>query len=67
MLVFHDVLGLVEVERPKVVRASANGGPREALVRWGGDVRQGTFPGTQECYRLPEELRETIANWKAPA
>ncbi|TYL92622.1 3-methyl-2-oxobutanoate hydroxymethyltransferase [Bradyrhizobium rifense] len=65
VLVFHDVLGLTEGHRPKFVRAYANGfqSLQEALSRWAADVRNGAFPTSQESYRLPEGLRDTVANW----
>ncbi|MET4072720.1 3-methyl-2-oxobutanoate hydroxymethyltransferase [Bradyrhizobium sp. S3.2.6] len=65
VLVFHDVLGLTEGHRPKFVRAYANGFQllQEALSRWAADVRNGAFPTSQESYRLPEGLRDTVANW----
>ncbi|MGL9623915.1 3-methyl-2-oxobutanoate hydroxymethyltransferase [Bradyrhizobium sp. U531] len=65
VLVFHDVLGLTEGHRPKFVRAYANGFQvlQEALSRWAVDVRNGAFPTPQESYRLPEGLRDTVANW----
>ncbi|MET4024105.1 3-methyl-2-oxobutanoate hydroxymethyltransferase [Bradyrhizobium sp. S3.2.12] len=65
VLVFHDVLGLTEGHRPKFVRAYANGFQllQEALSRWAADVRNDAFPTSQESYRLPEGLRDTVANW----
>ncbi|MCS3765831.1 MULTISPECIES: 3-methyl-2-oxobutanoate hydroxymethyltransferase [Bradyrhizobium] len=65
VLVFHDVLGLTEGHRPKFVRTYANGFQllQEALSRWAADVRNGAFPTPQESYRLPEGLRDTVANW----
>ncbi|MCP3392096.1 3-methyl-2-oxobutanoate hydroxymethyltransferase [Bradyrhizobium sp. CCGB12] len=65
VLVLHDVLGLTEGRRPKFVRAYAEGFQllKEALSRWAADVRNGAFPAPGESYRLPEGLRETIANW----
>ncbi|MET4331479.1 3-methyl-2-oxobutanoate hydroxymethyltransferase [Bradyrhizobium sp. i1.15.2] len=65
VLVFHDVLGLTEGHRPKFVRAYANGFQllQEALSRWAADVRNGAFPTPQESCRLPEGLRDTVANW----
>ena len=65
VLVFHDVLGLMEGHRPKFVRTYANGFQllQEALLRWAADVRNGVFPASRESYRLPEDLGETIANW----
>lgn len=65
VLVFHDVLGLIESHRPKFVRTYVEGFPllQEALSRWAADVRNGAFPTPQECYRLPEGLTDAIASW----
>jgi 3-methyl-2-oxobutanoate hydroxymethyltransferase len=65
VLVFHDVLGLTGGRRPKFVRAYANGFEllQDALSQWAVDVRSGTFPASQESYRLPEALTDTIAKW----
>ncbi|MBR0713855.1 3-methyl-2-oxobutanoate hydroxymethyltransferase [Bradyrhizobium liaoningense] len=65
VLVFHDVLGLIEGHVPKFVRAYADGFRvlQDALSRWVTDVRNGAFPTPQESYRLPEGIGETIANW----
>lgn len=65
VLVFHDVLGLIEGHVPRFVRAYADGFRvlQEALSRWVADVRNGAFPTPQESYRLPEGIGETIANW----
>ncbi|MDA9489669.1 3-methyl-2-oxobutanoate hydroxymethyltransferase [Bradyrhizobium sp. CCBAU 11361] len=65
VLVFHDVLGLTLGHRPKFVRAYANGFAllQQALSHWAADVRQAAFPTHQQSYRLPDGLRDTIANW----
>lgn len=65
VLVFHDVLGLIEGRVPRFVRTYADGFRvlQEALSRWVADVRNGAFPTPQESYRLPEGIGETIANW----
>ena len=68
VLVFHDVLGLTRVHRPKFVRAYADGFQllQDALTQWAADVRSGAFPGPQESYRLPEALGDAIVNWTPP-
>lgn len=65
VLVFHDVLGLIEGHVPRFVRTYADGFRvlQEALSRWVADVRDGTFPAPQESYRLPQGIGEAIANW----
>ncbi|MET3907847.1 3-methyl-2-oxobutanoate hydroxymethyltransferase [Bradyrhizobium sp. S3.3.6] len=69
VLVFHDVLGLTRVHRPKFVRAYTDGFQllQDALSHWAADVRSGAFPRSQESYRLPEALAEPIANWAPPS
>jgi 3-methyl-2-oxobutanoate hydroxymethyltransferase len=66
VLVFHDILGLLQGPSPKFVRSYFNGFEqmREAMVRWGEDVRSGRFPGPQESYMLPEPAREHLRAWK---
>lgn len=68
VLVFHDILGLIEGHRPKFVRTYANGFQllQEALSRWAADVRTGAFPGPQESYRSPEGIGDAIASWVPP-
>lgn len=68
VLVFHDVLGLLEGRRPKFVRAYADGFQllQDALSRWAEDVRSGSFPGPEESYSLPEALAAAIAGWVPP-
>lgn len=65
VLVFHDVLGLTNGHRPKFVRAYADGLGilQGALARWAADVRDGSFPGADESYRLPDDCGEAIAQW----
>ncbi|MET4260889.1 3-methyl-2-oxobutanoate hydroxymethyltransferase [Bradyrhizobium sp. S3.12.5] len=65
VLVFHDVLGLTEGNRPKFVRTYLTGFQllQEALSRWADDVRKGAFPAPNESYRLPEGLADEIAKW----
>jgi 3-methyl-2-oxobutanoate hydroxymethyltransferase len=69
VLVFHDIVGLGEGEPPKFVREYMNGFElvRDALVRWGADVREGRFPGPQESYMLPEAAREMLKAWRTSA
>ena len=69
VLVFHDILGLLEGPSAKFVRKYANGFDdlRQALVHWGEDVKGGRFPGPQESYMLPEAARTMLNDWRAPA
>lgn len=65
VLVLHDVLGLTNGHRPQFVRTYVEGFQllQEALLRWATDIRNGAFPTSQESYRLPESLRDSITKW----
>ena len=69
VLVFHDVLGLIQGHKAKFVRTYLDGYGvlHGALSRWAEDVRGGTFPGPEESYRLPEAARAAVEAWRAPA
>jgi 3-methyl-2-oxobutanoate hydroxymethyltransferase len=66
VLVFHDILGLLEGHRAKFVRTYVDGFDllRDGLERWAADVRSGDFPGEAESYRLPEAARDAVAAWQ---
>ena len=66
VLVFHDIVGLTPDRPPKFVRAYMNAFEEigAALARWGEDVREGSFPGPQESFTLPEEAREALKRWR---
>lgn len=57
VLVFHDVLGLQDVVRPKFVRryAELKADGVAALAAYAADVRGGRFPGPDESYHLTPE------------
>jgi len=65
VLVFHDIVGLTPDRPPKFVRTYMNAFEeiRTALARWGEEVREGSFPGPQESFTLPEEAREALRRW----
>jgi len=69
VLVFHDVLGLVQGHKAKFVRTYIDGYGilQGALSRWAEDVRGGAFPGPEESYGLPEAARDAVSAWRAPA
>ena len=62
VLVFHDVLGLLEGHTPKFVRKYLDGFGTctSALTRWAEDVRMGAFPNAAESYTLPEAVRSAL-------
>ncbi|MBR0751128.1 3-methyl-2-oxobutanoate hydroxymethyltransferase [Bradyrhizobium jicamae] len=66
VLVLHDLLGLTEGRRPKFARTYTDGFGllQNALSQWAADVRDGTFPSTEESYRLPESAAEALSGWK---
>jgi 3-methyl-2-oxobutanoate hydroxymethyltransferase len=55
VLVFHDLLGLLEGPAPKFVRRYADLATVavEAVTAWAEDVRSGAFPADAETYHLP--------------
>jgi 3-methyl-2-oxobutanoate hydroxymethyltransferase len=52
VLVFHDLVGLVEDIKPKFVRRYLEGAKlfREALRKFKEDVERGDFPSEEESY-----------------
>jgi len=67
VLVFHDVLGLIQGHKARFVRTYVDGYGvlHAALSRWADDVRGGAFPGPDESYRLPEAARGAVEAWRA--
>ena len=63
VLVFHDVLGLLEGPGPKFAKKYMDtfGQMVAALTRWSGDVKNGVFPGEQESYNLTEAVSARLA------
>jgi 3-methyl-2-oxobutanoate hydroxymethyltransferase len=63
VLVFHDLLGLTDRTPPKFVRSYLDGGAlqRDALARFVGDVRMGTFPSAAETYHMADAVAEALA------
>jgi 3-methyl-2-oxobutanoate hydroxymethyltransferase len=56
VLVWHDLLGLGSRTLPKFVKQYAEAGRviREAIERYAADVRDGSFPGPEHTYAMPE-------------
>ena len=63
VLVFADLLGLSEPPAPRFVRRYADlaATVRDALERFGRDVREARYPGDDECYPDPPGLTERLA------
>jgi 3-methyl-2-oxobutanoate hydroxymethyltransferase len=57
VLVFHDLLGLYEGRPPRFVKQYADLATaiREALERYGAEVRSGAFPGDEHTYAIADE------------
>jgi 3-methyl-2-oxobutanoate hydroxymethyltransferase len=69
VLVTHDMLGLSGF-RPSFVRVYAELGKamQEAVSHYCDDVREGRFPGPEECHHLDTEtMRELEARFGAPS
>jgi len=64
VLVFADLLGLSEPPAPRFVRRYADlaATVRDALERFGRDVREARYPGDDECYPDPPGLTERLAS-----
>ncbi len=62
VLVFHDVLGLQDVQTPKFVRQYAHlaDTATEALQRFFADIQSGTFPSEAESYHTQERVTQTF-------
>jgi 3-methyl-2-oxobutanoate hydroxymethyltransferase len=57
VLVLHDVLGLYEGRAARFVKRYAEIGAaiKEALERFGADVREGRFPEEEHTYTIPDD------------
>ncbi len=68
VLVFHDLLGLLEGAPPKFVRTYLHG--RELMIQsiqaWTVDIQEGSFPGPKESYMLPDAARKRLDAWRSP-
>ena len=57
VLVWHDLLGLYEGHAPRFVKQYAELAPTiaDAVERYAGEVRDGTFPEAKHTYAMSEE------------
>lgn len=62
ILVFQDLVGFTDLYLPKFVRryADTRGIWLDALRRYAGDVRDGSFPGDAESYHLGRDIDEFL-------
>lgn len=69
VLVFHDVLGILNDDPPRFVRKYLNGfdDMTRALTAWAQDVRSGEFPGMAESYALPESELKILDAYSSTA
>jgi len=71
-LLVNDVLGIYQVFTPKFVRRYANLGEemRRALGEYISDIRSGSFPAEEHCYKMKpgeaERLREIASRREQP-
>jgi len=68
VLVFHDIVGLLDGRKPKFVRTYLDGRGLlgDAVRRWAEDVRAGRFPSAAESYALPAAAAEQVSAWRPP-
>ena len=69
VLVYHDLLGLSEGHLPRFVKRYANLSReiRDALEHYAEEVRDGTFPGDEHVYAMPEEELELFRSSTSPS
>ena len=69
VLVYHDLLGLSEGHLPRFVKryASLSLEIRDALEHYAEEVRDGTFPGDEHIYAMPEEELELFRSSISPS
>jgi 3-methyl-2-oxobutanoate hydroxymethyltransferase len=62
VLVYHDLLGLQDRVMPRFVRRYANlqDDATEAVARFVADVRDGSFPSSDETYHMTDQLTEAF-------
>lgn len=67
VLVFHDVLGLLDSRMPKFVRQYAHlaDTATEALQHFFADVQTGAFPSDAESYHMDEEIAQILRDVKS--
>ena len=62
VLVFHDLVGLFSGFTPTFVKRYTEAGNaiREACARYAEEVRNGSFPGEQQSFGMPEEVLKRL-------
>lgn len=62
VLVYHDLLGIEDRTAPKFVRryADLKSVATDGVRRFVGDVRNGTFPSSEETYHMTDQMAEGL-------
>lgn len=62
VLVYHDLLGIEERTAPRFVRRYAELGTaaRDGVAQFAADVRDGSYPSTDETYHLTDDVAEAL-------
>jgi 3-methyl-2-oxobutanoate hydroxymethyltransferase len=62
VLVFHDLVGLFSGFAPKFAKRYAEAGAliRDAIARYAGEVRDGTFPDATHSFDMPDEVLKRV-------
>lgn len=68
VLVMHDLLGMSGEHKPKFVRRYANleDSGREAVSRFVADVRDGSFPSSDETYHMADDVEREMQGSETP-
>ncbi|MBO4300358.1 MAG: 3-methyl-2-oxobutanoate hydroxymethyltransferase [Desulfovibrio sp.] len=66
VLVWQDMAGLGERQPPRFVKRFGQVGQalRDTVDAYASDVRNGDFPGQEQCYAVPDGLEEAIRQLK---
>lgn len=62
VLVYQDMLGMIDTPQPKFVRRFAEGGTliKEAIARYQRDVQSGNFPNDSESYKINSDIIQKL-------
>ncbi len=62
VLVYQDMLGMIDTPQPKFVRRFAEGGTliKEAIARYQRDVQSGNFPNDSESYKIDSDIIQKL-------
>lgn len=62
VLVYQDMLGMIDTPQPKFVRRFAEGGTliKEAIARYQRDVQSSNFPNDSESYKIDSDIIQKL-------